>query len=124
VLLQPRPSPPLRSPPHAASCVEERELGLRVDGFRAAGRAAIQASTSSSFHARAFGVIRTPGGKSWESIGRLSVMRLLTTPLATRSGYLIHFIVLTSRVPSTIGVSRWAYGGATRSRKSPNNRIC
>ncbi len=44
----------------AASCVEECEMGLRVDGFRAAGRAAIQASTSSSFHARAFGVIKAP----------------------------------------------------------------
>ncbi len=39
-------------------------LRLRVDALRAAGRLAIQASTSSSRQAREFGVSKMPGGKS------------------------------------------------------------
>ena len=68
-------------------------LALRVEGLRAAGRVEIHASTAVSSHALALGVIKTPAGKSWVSIKRLSVMRLLTMPLATRSGYLIHFML-------------------------------
>src|ERR1700729_1915830 len=75
---------------HAETRAPERGSALRVEGLRAAGLLATEASTEASSQARAFGVIKTPGGKSCKSIRRLSVIRLLTMPLATRSEYLIH----------------------------------
>ena len=83
---------------HAATCVESGRALFRVDRLRAAGLLEIHSSTAVSSHALAFGVIKTPGGKSCVSIRRLSVMRLLTTPFATRSE---RWIPTRSATPST-----------------------
>jgi hypothetical protein len=78
---------------HANVRASASDVTLRVEALRAAGLLAVHASTSVSFHALAFGVIKTPGGKACESIRRFSVMRLLTMPFATRSLYLISLMV-------------------------------
>jgi hypothetical protein len=61
----------------ASTCAAVRGAAFWRTAFLAAGRLATHALTSSSLHTRAFGVIKTPGGKPCVSIARFNVIREL-----------------------------------------------
>src|SRR5208282_5157028 len=58
----------------------------------AVGRVSIQFWTSNDFHKRRLGVTRNPVGKPCVAMARLSVMRLLKSPLSRRSSNVRKFI--------------------------------
>jgi len=62
-------------------------LLLPVHGLRALDWRSIQLSTVSSHHTRVFLPINHPGGKPRSRIQLFNVGLVLTTPLATKSGY-------------------------------------
>jgi hypothetical protein len=70
----------------ASSCAAPLGAAFWRTAFLAVGRLATHALISSSPHARAFGVIKTPGGKPCVSIARFNVILELNRPRAIKSG--------------------------------------